>query len=121
MNPADDFDRELGARLQQMREERGLSFTEAGRLTGVDRSTLRKYESGERTLYSETLFRILAGYGRSLSDLDELVDLFEEGATLDDRTSGSDSPGRRLWVGIKTKKELDAVISELAEIRDEER
>ena len=118
---SNDFDRELGDRLEMMREERGLSLAEASNETGVDRSTLRKYEKGRRTLYAQTLFAIVAGYRRSLAALDGLV---KPGLARTDRALGEDThprASRKRWKGARTGRDLDDVTRELREARDEQR
>jgi transcriptional regulator with XRE-family HTH domain len=52
------FNRELGARLRELREERGLSQREVGRRLGILQSKLSKYESGTHQPSLRTLVRL---------------------------------------------------------------
>jgi HTH-type transcriptional regulator/antitoxin HipB len=50
----------LGIILRSARKSKGLNQTEAGKLLGVDQTTISKVERGESKVRIDTLFRILA-------------------------------------------------------------
>ena len=50
----------LGIILRSARKSKGLNQTEAGRLVGIDQTTISKIERGESNARIDTLFRILA-------------------------------------------------------------
>ena len=50
----------LGIILKSARKSKGLNQTEAGRLVGIDQTTISKIERGESNARIDTLFRILA-------------------------------------------------------------
>jgi HTH-type transcriptional regulator/antitoxin HipB len=50
----------LGIILRSARKNKGLNQTEAGKLVGVDQTTISKVERGESKVRIDTLFRILA-------------------------------------------------------------
>lgn len=55
--------REIGRRLEALREARGLTQTEAAERAGIGRNTLYRVERGENpTLH--TVIRLLRAYGR---------------------------------------------------------
>lgn len=62
---------EIGGRLRELREARGLTQTEAAERAGIGRNTLYRTEQGENpTLH--TVIRLLRAYGR-LSALENFV------------------------------------------------
>jgi len=50
----------LGAALKEVRKQKGLNQTAAGKLVGVDQSTVSKVEQGSGGTQLDTLFRLLA-------------------------------------------------------------
>lgn len=50
----------LGVILKSARKNKELTQAEAGKVVGVDQTTLSNIERGESNLHIETLFRILA-------------------------------------------------------------
>ena len=50
----------LGIILRSARKSKGLNQTEAGKLVGVDQTTISKVERGESKVRIDTLFRIQA-------------------------------------------------------------
>lgn len=61
--------RVLGARLRQVREDKGLTQDQVARHLGVARTTLVAIEKGERRLKPEELVELASLYGRRLSSL----------------------------------------------------
>jgi transcriptional regulator with XRE-family HTH domain len=61
----------VGARLRQVRTERGVTLTELAAVTGISKSTLSRLESGQRKPSLELLLPIAQAHGVAL---DELVD-----------------------------------------------
>jgi transcriptional regulator with XRE-family HTH domain len=57
---ADDWDRLIGARLRELRMSLGLRQADFAELLGKDRSTISKYERGERQLTLTDLLEIAA-------------------------------------------------------------
>jgi transcriptional regulator with XRE-family HTH domain len=70
----------LGATLRGIREEKGLTLEEAGRLAGVDYSSLGRYERGDVEPSLRTLGRILEAYRIDVSELGERMGRNEIGA-----------------------------------------
>jgi transcriptional regulator with XRE-family HTH domain len=65
---ASDLDQlvDLAQQLKAAREERGLSLSDMTELTGMDRSSLSKLETGQRAYPTvETLARYARRWGRS--------------------------------------------------------
>jgi transcriptional regulator with XRE-family HTH domain len=58
----DDIDRLIGANLQRMREERGLSKVDISKKTGISRSLLSDVENFKRGLGKELIMRICKEY-----------------------------------------------------------
>lgn len=56
----------LGIILRSVRKSKGLNQTEAGKVVGVDQTTLSKIERGESNARIDTLFRILAALDMEL-------------------------------------------------------
>jgi transcriptional regulator with XRE-family HTH domain len=54
----DPLDAHLGARLQSLREARGLSMSAVGREIKTTYQQVRKYETGENRISASTLFRL---------------------------------------------------------------
>ena len=50
----------LGAALREVRKQKGLNQTAAGKLVGIDQSTVSKVEQGSGGTQLDTLFRLLA-------------------------------------------------------------
>lgn len=68
-NVLDKIDpRELGQNLKIAREQRGLRQEDAAKLINVARTTLTAIEQGKRRITNDELIKLLAGYGRSVSD-----------------------------------------------------
>ena len=59
----------LGSRLRRVREQRGLTLTEAATLTGVSKSTLSRLETGQRKPSLELLLPLAQTYRVPLDDL----------------------------------------------------
>ncbi len=59
----------VGARLRRMREQRGLTLTEAATLTGMSKSTLSRLETGQRRPSLELLLPLAQTYRVPLDDL----------------------------------------------------
>jgi transcriptional regulator with XRE-family HTH domain len=71
MTPARPVRSELsvatGARLREMREDRGMSVSELARLTGLGKGTLSELESGRRNPTLQTLFAVTTALGVPIS------------------------------------------------------
>ncbi|MER5406135.1 XRE family transcriptional regulator [Streptomyces sp. NPDC002769] len=65
----DAVDVRLGARLAELRAERGWSLAELADLSGVSRSTLSRAERAEISPTASLLNRLCAVYGRTMSQL----------------------------------------------------
>ena len=50
----------LGAALREVRKQKGLNQTVAGKLVGIDQATVSKVEQGSGGTQLNTLFRLLA-------------------------------------------------------------
>lgn len=50
----------LGAALREVRKQKGLNQTAAGKLVGIDQPTVSKVEQGSGGTQLDTLFRLLA-------------------------------------------------------------
>ena len=64
--------------LQRIRKSKGLSQNQLVELSGVSRSLITKYESGEKNINraaSETLYKISTVLGCSIEDLLDLPNL----------------------------------------------
>ncbi|MBG0850954.1 helix-turn-helix transcriptional regulator [Streptomyces spinoverrucosus] len=64
-----DVDARLGARLAELRAERGWSLGELAERTGVSRSTLSRAERAEISPTASMLNRLCAVFGRTMSQL----------------------------------------------------
>ncbi|MFF4833420.1 helix-turn-helix domain-containing protein [Streptomyces sp. NPDC001315] len=64
-----DVDVRLGARLAELRAERGWSLGELAERSGVSRSTLSRAERAEISPTASLLNRLCAVYGRTMSQL----------------------------------------------------
>ncbi|WP_328500647.1 XRE family transcriptional regulator [Streptomyces sp. NBC_00457] len=91
----DPVDARLGARLAELRSERGWSLGELAERSGVSRSTLSRAERAEISPTASLLNRLCAVYGRTMSQL--LSEVEQEPALLvrateqpvwEDRSSG---------------------------------
>ncbi|MGW0758245.1 helix-turn-helix domain-containing protein [Streptomyces sp. NPDC002814] len=91
----DPVDARLGARLAELRSERGWSLGELAERSGVSRSTLSRAERAEISPTASLLNRLCAVYGRTMSQL--LIEVEQEPALLvraaeqqvwEDRSSG---------------------------------
>ena len=60
---------EVGPRLRRVREQRGLTLTEAASLTGMSKSTLSRLENGQRKPSLELLLPLSQTYRVPLDDL----------------------------------------------------
>ncbi|GAA2283382.1 DNA-binding protein [Streptomyces ruber] len=65
----DSVDRRLGARLAELRAERGWSLGELAARSGASRSTLSRAERAEISPTAALLNRLCAVYGRTMSQL----------------------------------------------------
>ncbi|NUS76442.1 MAG: helix-turn-helix transcriptional regulator [Streptomyces sp.] len=65
----DPVDARLGARLTELRAERGWSLGELAARTGVSKSTLSRAERAETSPTAALLNRLCAVYGRTMSQL----------------------------------------------------
>lgn len=65
----DVVDARLGARLAELRAERGWSLGEVAERSGVSRSTLSRAERAEISPTAALLNRLCAAYGRTMSQL----------------------------------------------------
>ncbi|WP_320783352.1 XRE family transcriptional regulator [Streptomyces sp. CRN 30] len=65
----DPVDARLGARLAELRAERGWSLGELAEHSGVSRSTLSRAERAETSPTAALLNRLCAVYGRTMSQL----------------------------------------------------
>jgi transcriptional regulator with XRE-family HTH domain len=92
---AEAIDTRLGARLAELRTERGYSLGELADRSGVSRSTLSRAERAEISPTASLLNRLCAVYGRTMSQL--LSEVEQEPALLvraaeqpvwEDRSSG---------------------------------
>ena len=59
----------VGSRLRRVREQRGLTLTEAAALTGMSKSTLSRLETGQRRPSLELLLPLAQTYRIPLDDL----------------------------------------------------
>ena len=59
----------MGARLRRVREQRGLTLTEAATLAGISKSTLSRLETGQRRPSLELLLPLAQTYRVPLDDL----------------------------------------------------
>jgi transcriptional regulator with XRE-family HTH domain len=91
----DPVDTRLGARLAELRAERGWSLGELAERSGVSRSTLSRAERAEISPTASLLNRLCAVYGRTMSQLLSEVEAepallvrAAEQAVWEDRTSG---------------------------------
>ncbi|GAA2301658.1 XRE family transcriptional regulator [Streptomyces kunmingensis] len=66
---SDPVDARLGARLAELRSERGWSLGELADRSGVSRSTLSRAERAEISPTAALLSRLCAVYGRTMSQL----------------------------------------------------
>ncbi|MEB8339644.1 helix-turn-helix domain-containing protein [Streptomyces endophyticus] len=66
---SDPVDARLGARLAELRAERGWSLGELAERSGVSRSTLSRAERAEISPTAALLNRLCAVYGRTMSQL----------------------------------------------------
>ena len=90
-NPPPDLEgvaRVLGDRLRVEREQRGWSGSELARRTGIDQSSISKYERGERFPTSLARERIEDAFGWPRGRIVRLAGIAEEPATLDDFLAG---------------------------------
>lgn len=94
-SPDDTVDTRLGARLAELRAERGWSLGELAERSGVSRSTLSRAERAEISPTASLLNRLCHVYGRTMSQL--LSEIESEPALLvraaeqpvwEDRSSG---------------------------------
>ncbi|MFD0307893.1 helix-turn-helix domain-containing protein [Streptomyces sp. NPDC127119] len=69
MDPTDPVDVRLGARLAELRAERGWSLGELAERSGVSRSTLSRAERAEISPTASLLNRLCAVHGRTMSQL----------------------------------------------------
>ncbi|MGV9349212.1 helix-turn-helix domain-containing protein [Streptomyces spiralis] len=69
LSPPDPVDARLGARLAQLRTERGWSLGELAERSGVSRSTLSRAERAETSPTAALLNRLCHVYGRTMSQL----------------------------------------------------
>ncbi|MFJ8630104.1 helix-turn-helix domain-containing protein [Streptomyces sp. NPDC093568] len=67
--PPDTVDTRLGARLAELRAERGWSLGELAERTGISRSTLSRAERAEISPTASLLNRLCHVYGRTMSQL----------------------------------------------------
>lgn len=85
--------KEIGKRIQQAREDKGLSQEQLSRLIGCSQSALSNYEKGKRRLYL-TQLDLLAGA------LDKPIDYFmltdDENSPAVDYTAAQPPPSRLL-------------------------
>src|SRR6476659_2984931 len=65
----DPVDARLGARLAELRAERGWTLGELAERSGVSRSTLSRAERAEISPTASLLNRLCAVYGRTMSQL----------------------------------------------------
>ena len=63
--------RDLGRRVRQLREAKGLTLYEAQEACGVDWKHLQRVEAGQLNVTLATLHRIAEGLGVSVADLFE--------------------------------------------------
>lgn len=89
--------KDIGAKIQLAREEKGLSQEQLSKAMGCSQSALSNYEKGKRRLYLSQL-EILAGI------LDKPMEYFVEsissGNTAADNL-GKDSPGHKIVVALE--------------------
>ncbi len=60
---------QVGPRLRRIRDQRGLTLTEAARVTGMSKSTLSRLENGQRRPSLELLLPLAQTYRVPLDDL----------------------------------------------------
>jgi len=65
-------------RLKQAKREAGIGRVKAGKMTGVDASTIYRIEAGLRTPGIETATRICRGLGLDVRRIDEFRPALEE-------------------------------------------
>lgn len=61
--------RYIGARLRELRENRGLTQAKVASIAGIEPSNLSRIENGHFDLSTSTLWRVLAAMGYSARDL----------------------------------------------------
>lgn len=62
-------DRELGARIRSLREQRGMSQADFGEFLGVDQSTISRIEDGRRVLTARELALASTSLGVTIDQL----------------------------------------------------
>ena len=60
---------QVGARLKQVRTQRGITLTNLAKATGISKSTLSRLENGQRRPTLELLLALSQAYGVPLDDL----------------------------------------------------
>ena len=68
------FDQRVGARLQALREEKGLSLGELATLSGVSKAMIARVEKAQSSATAALLGRLCAGLGARLSAVIEEAD-----------------------------------------------
>jgi transcriptional regulator with XRE-family HTH domain len=63
---ADQVDKSVGSRLKQMRERKGFTLAQAGKLIGVSYAQIYKYEDGENRCGWAHLRKFAKAYGVSV-------------------------------------------------------
>ena len=80
---------EFGSRVRKLREEAGLSFREFALMIGRSKAYIIQLENGHRNVSLDTIERIAAGLGISLTDLFKNLDMHVEVSAIDRSTPPS--------------------------------
>ena len=77
---------EFGSRVRKLREEAGLSSREFALMIGRSKAYIIQLENGHRNVSLDTIERIAAGLGISLTDLFKNLDTHVEVSAIDRST-----------------------------------
>ena len=99
---------DLGEKIKQLRTERGITQTQLARKLNLSKSSISKYESGQKFPTLETLINMAAFFHTSL---DELAGL-EKGATIsiNELTQRQMAIIDALLIEFHNKKKLKTVV-----------
>lgn len=81
---------EFGSRVRKLREEAGLSSREFALMIGRSKAYIIQLENGHRNVSLDTIERIAAGLGISLTDLFKNLDTHVEVSAIDRSTPVGD-------------------------------
>ncbi|MNT25711.1 anaerobic benzoate catabolism transcriptional regulator [compost metagenome] len=69
-----DFQKALGKRIRQLREEKNLSQAELSALCNFEKSNMNRIESGKTSPSSYTLYKISLGLEVKLSSITDVIE-----------------------------------------------